>query len=131
MTAKAHADAIKTLIGAAVRLYDTQAPDGAALPYAVLYIDDGTASRTSLGAVSDRRDVEFQITSVGADPEGVRSVAERVRTAVLDQRPVVTGRTSNPVVQVTADPLRVDRDVTPHRLIAADVYAFTTVPASA
>lgn len=129
MTAKAHADAVKALIGTTVRLYDGLVPDAPSLPYAVLYIDNGTAVRTTLAAVSDRRDVAFQVTSVGLDPEGARSVAERVRAALLDKRPAVAGRSSSPVVQVDAQPLRLDTDVTPHRLFVVDRYEFFTVPA--
>lgn len=130
MTARAHTDAIITLIGETVRLYDGMAPDGASPPYAVLYADNGNATRTALAAVSDRRDVSFQVTSVGLDGAGARSVAERVRAAVLDERPVVAGRTSSPVRQEVAEPLRVDRDVTPHLLYVVDVYAYSTVPAT-
>lgn len=130
MTAQAHVAAVKALIGASVRLYEGQAPDGAVMPYAVLYADNGDASRTALAAVSDRRDVSFQITSVGIDETGARSVAERVRTAVLDRRPVVAGRSTSPITQETSQPLRVDRDVTPHRLFVVDEYAFASVPTS-
>lgn len=131
MTAQAHIQAVKTLIGSTVRLYEGRVPDNPTLPYAVLWADIGTATRTTLAAISDRRDVAFQITSVGLDADGCRSVAERVRTALLDQRPTVAGRTSNPIVQTGAQPLRVDRDVTPHRLFLVDLYAFSTVPAAA
>lgn len=131
MTAKAHADAVKALIGGTVRIYEGNVPDGAALPYAVLWLNNGNALRSTLATVSDRRDVEFQVTSVGIDPEGARSVAERVRTAVLDRRPTVTGRRANPITQTVSEPLRVDRDVAPHRLYVVDAYAFSTVPTSA
>lgn len=129
MTAQAHADAVKALIGTTVRLHEGQRPADSPLPCAVLFIDNGTGLRTTLAAVSDRRDVSFQVTSVGLDPEGVRSVAERVRAAVLDKRPAVAGRTSNPVRVDTADPIRLDRDVTPHVFYAVDVYSFFSVPA--
>lgn len=129
MTAQAHHAAVVALIGSTVRLYaDGRVPDNPTLPYAVLFMGSGTAARTTLQAVSDRRDVEFQVTSVGLDGAGARSVAERVRTAVLDKRPTVAGRSTNPVVQVVAEPLRTDRDVTPHRLYLVDVYSFSSVP---
>lgn len=130
MTAQAHHSAIVVMIGNSVRLYaDGVVPDDPTLPYAVLWMGTGTGTRTTLAAVSDRRDVEFQVTSVGFDGDGPRSVAERVRTAVLDRRPTVTGRSASPVAQVAAEPLRVDRDVTPHRLYVVDVYSFSTLPA--
>jgi hypothetical protein len=129
VTAQTHADAVRALIGVAVRLYEGGAPDDAALPYAVLYMGTGPASRSRLVTVSDRREQSFQVTSVGLDGAGARSVAERVRTAVLDKRPAVTGRKASPVWQDFAEPLRVDRDVTPHRLYVVDGYSFTTIPA--
>jgi hypothetical protein len=131
VTADAHVEAVKTLIGVTVRLYeDGQVPDEPEMPYAVLYADNGDASRTTLAAVSDRRDHAFHIKSVGLDPTGVRSVSERVRVAVLDQRPAVAGRATSPITQETSQPLRVDRDVTPHRLFTDDLYTFSSVPTS-
>lgn len=129
MTAKAHADAVKTLIGSAVRLYEGEAPTNAVLPYALLLMDDGVAGRITLAATSPQRDAAFQVHAVGADVEGVRSVAERVRVAVLDKRPAVTGRSTNPIQQDFAQPMRVDTDVTPHRLFTVDGYSFVSVPA--
>jgi hypothetical protein len=73
--------------------------------------------------------VSFQVTSVGLDPEGVRSVAERVRGAVLDRRPVVAGRSTWTVTHDDSTPLRLDRDVTPHVFYAVDAYSFSSVPA--
>lgn len=125
-----HVEAVKALIGSTVRLFEGDVPDGTALPYAVLYADNGLASRIRLTPISDRRDLEFQITSVGLDAAGARFVADRVRTAVLDKRPAVAGRRSWPVTQVAAEPLRVDRDATPFRMYVVDVYAFSTVPSS-
>jgi hypothetical protein len=129
VTAQAHADAVKALIGAGVRLYEGQAPNDPGLPYAVLYMGTGPAGRSRLTPVSDRREQSFQVTSVGLDGDGARSVAERIRTAVLDKRPTVAGRKASPVWQDFAEPLRVDRDVTPHRLYVVDGYSFTTIPA--
>lgn len=131
MSAATHAAAVKALIGSTVRLYEGEVPNNPTLPYAVLWMGTGTATRSTLAAVSDRRDVEFQITSVGLDAAGARSVSERVRTAVLDKRPAVPGRVSKPIRQVADQPLRVDRDVTPHREYLVEVYAFFTVPAPA
>lgn len=130
MSGVAHIEAVKTLIGSAVRLYEGDVPDGAALPYAVLYAGGGVATRSRMTPISDRREVTFQVTSVGKDAEGARSVADRVRNAVLDKRPVIAGRSSNQIRQdVVDEPLRVDRDVTPHLLYVVDVYSFATVPA--
>jgi hypothetical protein len=131
VTAKAHADAIKALIGTSVRLFEGNRPEDSPLPAAVLFVDTGTGLRTTLAAVSDRRDVSFQVTSVGLDPEGVRSVAERVRTAVLDKRPAVPGRRTWTVTHDDSAPLRLDRDVTPHVYLLVDVYSFASVPVSA
>lgn len=129
MSAQAHVDAVKALIGTSVRLFEGERPETSPLPCAVLFMDNGTTARTNLCAVSDRRDASFQVTSVGQDAAGARSVAERIRTAVLDKRPAVAGRRTWRVVQDAAEPLRVDRDVTPHLLYVVDVYSFSSVPA--
>lgn len=128
MTAKAHAEAVKALI-TTVRLYEGDVPDGAVLPYAALYMGSPETGRTTLAAVSDWRNAEFQVTSVGSDAAGARWVADRVRSQVLDVRPVITGRRTSPIVQTASQPLRVDRDVTPHRTYLVDVYSFSSVPA--
>lgn len=129
MTAEAHADAVKALLGS-VRVYDDGlVPDNPTLPYAILWFGGGDRSRTTLAAVSDRRDCEFQITSVGLDETGMRSVQDRAAAALVDQRPVVAGRQTSPIWQVGDTSPQVDRDVTPHRLYVADRYAFTSVPA--
>lgn len=125
----AHVDAVKALVGNAVRLYEGAAPTDAVLPYAVLHMASPTAARTSLAATSDRRNASWTVTSVGQDPAGARSVAARVRAAVLDRRPAVAGRSSSTVTQTVGEPLRVDRDVTPHRPYLVDGYSFFTVPA--
>lgn len=124
-------DAITDLISESVRLYEGRAPKNAELPYAVLYVGTGRASRTTLAAVSDRRDFPFTVMSVGLDADGVRSVAARVKAALLDQRPAVAGRQTGPITQELAEPLRLDRDVTPHLLYLVDGYSFATVPAPA
>lgn len=130
MTAQAHAAAVKALLST-VRLHEGERPDDAALPCALLLMGTGTGLRTTLAAISDRREFPFQLTSVGLDVDGVRSVAERVRTAVVDRRPVVVGRTTWPVVHDGSEPIRLDRDVTPHVFYAVDLYRFASVPAPA
>lgn len=129
MTAQAHADAVKALIGTAVRLHEDDRPEDSPLPCAVLFIDNGAVDSTTLEIASDRRDVDFYVTSVGLDPEGVRSVAERVRSAVLGKRPAVAGRRTWKVALDATDPMRLDRDVTPHVYLTVDSYSFGSVPA--
>lgn len=129
MTADAHADAVRALIGTTVRLHEGTRPDDSSLPCAVLFIDTGTGASETLEAASERRDVAFQVTSVGLDPEGARSVAERVRAAVLAKRPAVAGRLTWKVTHDASNPLRLDRDVTPHVFYLADSYSFGSVPA--
>lgn len=131
MTAQAHHAAIVALIGSAVRLYDEgHVPDTPTLPYAVLFMGAGDRERTRMASVSDKRNVEFQVTSVGLDGDGMRSVQDRVSAALLDRRPSVAGHATSPIWQPTgaSDVPRIDRDVTPHRLYAADVFAFASTP---
>lgn len=129
MTADAHADAVRALIGSTVRLHEGARPEDSALPCAVVFIDTGTGGSETLEAASERRNVTFQVTSVGLDPEGVRSVAERVRAAILGRRPTVTGRRTWKVTHDASDVLRLDRDVTPHVFYLANSYSYGSVPA--
>lgn len=131
MTAALHAAAIKALLAPTVRLHEGERPDSSPLPAAVLFVPSGTRTRTTLATISDRRDVPFQVTSVGLDPEGVRSVAQRVQDALLDRRPAIAGRTCWPITQEGSDPIRLDRDVNPHVYYAVDLYNLSSVPAPA
>lgn len=110
---RAHADAVKALLeGQALTVHEGGAPDSAAVPYAVLWMDSGTRTRETLVASSGRDDLLVTVTSVGQDPTQAWWVAERVFTALLDVAPTVSGRTCSPITHEVSDALRRDSDVT-------------------
>ncbi len=126
----AQASVAKTLIVAAgVRVYEGLRPPDSVLPCAVLFVDNGVASRSRMVPVSDRVTTTVRVTSVGLTVESVRAVAQRVREALLDVAPSIPGRAAWPISQDDSSPLMVDRDVTPHVLYTADVYTLATIPA--
>lgn len=130
MSAELHAAAVHALLEAVVRVYDVEAPQKPDLPYALLFVPGGALLRVALAPVSSKRDIEFQVTSVGLTEDGMRSVQDRAATALVDRRPAVAGRQTSPIWQVpgAGDLPRVDRDVTPHRLYVVDRFAFSSVP---
>lgn len=130
MTAEAHAGGVRALIEAAgVRLFEGERPADSPLPCAVLYMGTGTQSRTRHVPVSDQRRTSFQLTYVAEDVDGVLWLIDRIRPAVVDRRPAVSGHQTGPVVHDAAEPIRPDRDVTPVVPYAVDVFSFLSVPA--
>lgn len=131
MSSSAHETAVRQLLEAVVRVYRPgQVPADPDLPYALLIVGGGVRVRTRQAPLSDKRDVEFQVTSVGLTDASMRSVQDRAAAALLDQRPSVAGHSTSPIWQVPGggDLPRLDRDVTPHRLYVVDRFAFTSIP---
>jgi hypothetical protein len=101
---------------------------GLTAPYAVVYPDPGTPE----GSLGDRyRDllVEFQVTCVGAGPQQAMDVAGRVRTVLLTQLPVISGRVVQPLWQEpTGERLRRDDDVSPPLWYLPLIFQMRTEP---
>lgn len=112
---RAHAAAVKMLLdGQGLTVYEGGSPrtePSAQPPYAVLWTDAGTRMRETLCATSDRADMLVTVTSVGGTPEQARWVAERVYAGLLDQTPVIAGRTVSPITNQVTDMIRRDDDV--------------------
>lgn len=133
MTAQAHATAVLTLL-AGLPVHDGAVPANPAYPYAVLYLNTGTAHEVDLSYNSDEQVYDVQITSVGASAAAARITADRVRAALLDQTPTVTGRTCWPIRLEAAQTAREDRDITipdtgTHPHYAVDIYRLASRPA--
>ncbi|MGW4663181.1 hypothetical protein [Streptosporangium sandarakinum] len=85
------------------------APQGAALPYVVLYPDIGiesTADRSLSDAVPN--DLRYQVTCVGGSAEQAAWTADKVAAALLATVPTVAGRRVRPARQEAAQPVRRD-----------------------
>lgn len=110
-----HVAAVKVLLAGLpalqVTVYDGEVPKTAAQMYAVLYTPPGDVSRGSLRAVSDQFRMVVQVTCVGISAAQARRVVGLVRDALVDQVPVVAGRTCWPIVQEEGTP-SIQRDDT-------------------
>lgn len=130
---KAHIDAIKALItplGYAVHYVDV--PTAPAFPYVLLWGSGGTRSgEEALCGSSDLTD-RLGVTCVATTPEAALTVLNRVRGALDDKHPTVTGRFVT-LRLWDSRAVQVDRDVVMpgtnrHPAYAVDIYALTSVP---
>ncbi len=133
MSAQAHATAVLGLL-AGLNVHDGAVPPNPAYPYAVLYIDPGEANEADLTMTSLEQVYAVQVTSVGATAAACRIQAGRVRAALLDVTPTVTGRACWPLRVEASQTAREDRDVTipgtgTHPHYAVDVYRLASRPA--
>jgi hypothetical protein len=95
----------------------------------VLYAPAGTSTVHNLAGTSGALEASIQTTSVGDTAEACRIVARRVKAALLDVRPTVTGRVSFPIRHEDSLPPQVDNDVAPPVLYAVDRWLTASVPA--
>jgi hypothetical protein len=137
------ADAFLALVESAIGspslvVLDGKVPSGTEPPYALVYFyietPDGLAApdAVSLTFDSDVIDAWAYVHCVGADPQAARSaraVSGRVRTAVLNRRLVVAGRSCFPIRHDSGQPPRRDEDAGPAVMDLVDVYRFRSVPA--
>jgi len=110
-------------------VFDTRAPDGAALPYVVLHAGVGTRERTRLGTRVDRTLLSPQTTSVGATPDQARWAAERVHDALVDVRITVDGQQPARLRHNLSRPPEPDLDEDPPVFFVVDLWTLTTNPA--
>lgn len=133
MTAQAHATAVLSLL-AGLPVHDGAVPANPTYPYAVVYLNAGTAHEVDLTFDSDEQVYDVQVTCVGATAAAARITADRVRAALLDQTPTVTGRACWPIRLEASQTAREDRDITipgtgTHPHYAVDVYRLASRPA--
>lgn len=136
---RAHLDAVTALLVAALPvsctvhsgevsgLDEAQAP-APATPYVVVRTDSGRMASDRLAQWSHRLDLRLYVTGVGATQREALWAIEKCRSALLDARPVVTGRACSPMRMGDSSPVTVDRDVTPHLHVAVDVWDLTSLP---
>lgn len=140
MTYAAHAQAILALLDAdndppPLVFFDGYVPDKTAPPYVVVYFAiDSPAAEMDLGvsdltAASRRVDCHVYCHSVGSTGSAARSVASRVRAALLDATPTVSGRTCFPIRHVENQPAVRDESTGVLVMDQVDVYRLSSVPA--
>lgn len=98
------------------------------LPYVVAWIGVRYDLGPALVAASTRAVVTITTHSVGATDTAARVVAGRVRGALLDALPAVTGRTGWPIRHDDSPPLRTDESSGRRVYDQIDVYRWETLP---
>ncbi len=130
-----HAAAMLALLDAdndppALVVLDGKVPTGTVAPYVLVYFDDTDPelpdSRPLTGA-SQRHVVRAICHSVGGNGQAARMVADRVRTALLDVVPTVTGRTCMPIRREDGQPPQRDEQAG-GVWDKVDVYRLESVP---
>lgn len=93
-----------------VNLYDGYVPDGAAMPYVVVYRAVGRVTSERLCGDREREDGDVQVTSVGATAESA-SIAGTKARGVLTGRLQVPGRNTWRGEHLDSQPIRRDDDI--------------------
>lgn len=87
------------------------------------------AGPNNLGGASSTWTTRWWCHCIGANEYAAGAVAMRVRAALLDVRPTVTGRACGPIRQEASQPPRRDEDLGYPVFDATDVYRLTSTPA--
>lgn len=137
MTDAAHAAAFLALLNAAVGspplvVHDGAVPQGAVPPYVVVYFADADpidSPSTHLTGEARRHITDAYCHSVGDNAGSVRVVGGRVRGALLNITPTISGRKCWPIRRTDGQPAQ--RDETTGRLRAdkVDIYRLSSIPA--
>lgn len=140
MTVQAHAAAFLALLDAddtapALVVLDGLVKTGTVPPYVLVYFalwtpgGEMAPDKVPLTLDSDVLDVRGYCHSVGGNPGAARSVATRVRNALLNVTPVVAGRSCFPIRWKEGQPTVRDETTGTPVFDLVDVYGFTSVPA--
>jgi hypothetical protein len=136
---KAHADAVLALLtGAlnpAIAVYDGKVPDPtpnvATNPWVLVYFDpgwpvDGAANSLDGNAVTYR--LTLFTHSIAASAPAARAVAGQVRAALLNVRPVISGRSCWPIRWDDGTPTSLDETLGFPVMDKVDVWKLQTAP---
>lgn len=129
-----HADAGLNLLRAdsGLTVYDGAVPNPwPGLPFVLVYVVVEWPARgegISLDSLSVKCQVSWYCHSVGETAIASRAVAQRVRAALLNQRPTVSGRVCGLINQESADPPRRDESIGTVVMNAVSVYSLVTMP---
>lgn len=74
-----------------VTVYDGRVPEEPDARYAVFWPDIGTVRAAAVCGVSDDAVFRWQVTSVAPDRQQAAWLAERLRDAIVDARPIADG----------------------------------------
>lgn len=134
-----HANAYLSLLRATANLtvyplsdaQDTgqRVPAGAQLPYVVVDVAVETPEGSSLNGQSDRARAYAYCHCVGQNDIACRAVAQLVRGALLDKRPVITGRSAGLIRHDGNRPPVPDESTGSLVVEQTDIYRVDTYPA--
>ena len=127
---RASADAIKAaLVLPNLVVYDTIVPASPVFPYVVVFSGGPrTEDSDRASGHTSTADHEFQTTVVGTNADQVRLLLEWVRTALLDVRLAVAGRSVARIKPLSSTDPRVDNDIPSKPIYASNVWGFFSVP---
>lgn len=110
-------------------VYDTRVPNSPSFPYLVVFMGQPDEDSDRASGHTSTADHEFRTTVVGTDTDQVRLLSEWVRTALLDVRLSVAGRTTERIKPLSSTDPRVDSDIPSKPIFASSVWGFYSVPA--
>jgi hypothetical protein len=131
-----HAAAILALLDAdntapALVVLDGKVPTGQTAPYVLVYfsaVDPETG--LAFTGTAHRFLLRTYCHSVGGNAKAARMVADRVRTALIDVEPTVTGRKSFKIRREDSQPPQRDESTGTTVMDQIDSYRLETVPGS-
>lgn len=136
MTVKEHADAILGLLAAAsgnpLKVLDGAVPNGTVPPYVLLYFGDGDpelADSRPLEGASERFVLRVWAHCVGGNAAAARALGDRVRSALLDVAPAISGRACFPIRREEGSPPQRDESTGTLVMDRVDIYRLESVPA--
>ena len=95
-------------------------------PYVVVRAGSSTVENDRLGSYSNLMHPQVYVTCVGGTESEALWAAEKVRTALLDQRIAVAGWDTSPLRHLDGGPVTVDTDVAPPVFYVVEVYQLTS-----
>lgn len=135
---KLHADAGLALLHAvcdalspAIPVYDGVVPNQAARPYVLVYTEVSrprAADGNALDGKSSAFLVRWYCHCVGETAAAARAVGMQARSALLDQRPTIAGRSCDLVRQETVQPPGRDESLGYLVMDETQVYTLATLP---
>lgn len=109
-------------------VWDTIVPGSPTFPYVVFFSGQPSEDSDRASGFASTADHEFQTTVVGTDAQQVRLLSEWVRTALLDVRMSVTGRTVTGIKLLSSTQPRPDDDIPAKPIYATASWGFFSVP---
>lgn len=132
-----HANAVLALLDAdnaspALVVLDGLVPQGQSAPYVLVYFDDSDpelAESRPLTGASQRYVLRAICHSVAVNQKSSRAISQRVRAALLDVVPTVTGRVCAPIRREDSQPTQRDETTGTALFDSVSVYRLESVPA--